>query len=184
MKKKIFFVLNIFILLQVYSLQAEEKIRLIKDDEIFPIMTHYISQAQHSIYIGSLHYLIKDNNYPAQLAKQLAQKKKRGLKIKVILNASNRKTNCSSALILKRLGIPVFFVYERSGRYQRLFHPKVVVIDRKYSIVGSHNISQSAFKYNRELSVLLESVELAEELLAYFQEIEQSKVTPTKMCKK
>jgi phosphatidylserine/phosphatidylglycerophosphate/cardiolipin synthase-like enzyme len=37
--------------------------------------------------------------------------------------------------------------------------------------VGSHNLSQSALKYNHEFSLLLDNPALAEEILAYLDTI-------------
>jgi len=42
-----------------------------------------------------------------------------------------------------------------------------MVIDRRYIYIGSHNLTQSALKYNKELSVLIDSPELAGEMTAY-----------------
>ena len=48
-------------------------------------------------------------------------------------------------------------------------HNKMVVIDRRYAIVGSHNFTQSALKYNHELSLLVDDRELAGKLITYME---------------
>ncbi|MBU4177899.1 MAG: phospholipase, partial [Proteobacteria bacterium] len=50
---------------------------------------------------------------------------------------------------------------------------KLAVIDRRYCLVGSHNLTQSALKHNHELSLLLDNPQLAEEILAYLETILQ-----------
>jgi len=47
----------------------------------------------------------------------------------------------------------------------------VAVIDRRLSFIGSHNLTDSALKYNRELSLLVDSHEVAEEILAYLEDL-------------
>ena len=53
----------------------------------------------------------------------------------------------------------------------RTTHAKLVVIDRRYLFVGSHNLTQSALKYNHEVSVRIDSPPLAEEALAYLKSL-------------
>jgi phosphatidylserine/phosphatidylglycerophosphate/cardiolipin synthase-like enzyme len=46
-------------------------------------------------------------------------------------------------------------------------HAKVVVVDGRYVYLGSHNLTQSALRHNNELSVRIDSPELAAEVAAY-----------------
>ena len=46
-------------------------------------------------------------------------------------------------------------------------HTKLVVIDRRYSMVGSHNFTHAALKYNNELSLLIDDRDLAQQLTDY-----------------
>jgi phosphatidylserine/phosphatidylglycerophosphate/cardiolipin synthase-like enzyme len=50
-------------------------------------------------------------------------------------------------------------------------HAKIVVIDRRFSFVGSHNLTHSALVINNEFSLLVDSRPLAEELLKYMRGI-------------
>jgi phosphatidylserine/phosphatidylglycerophosphate/cardiolipin synthase-like enzyme len=43
------------------------------------------------------------------------------------------------------------------------------VIDKRYIFLGSHNLTQGALKYNNELSVLIDSPEMAAEVRAYLE---------------
>ena len=47
----------------------------------------------------------------------------------------------------------------------------MVVIDGRYLLIGSHNLTQSALKFNHEASVWIDSVPLAEEALQYMKSI-------------
>jgi len=46
-------------------------------------------------------------------------------------------------------------------------HNKLIVIDQRLILLGSHNLTQSALKYNNEMSVLIDRPELAREARAY-----------------
>lgn len=52
--------------------------------------------------------------------------------------------------------------------HEKLVHAKMMVIDSKVVIIGSHNYTQSAFARNLEVSVLVESPELGADLQKYF----------------
>jgi phosphatidylserine/phosphatidylglycerophosphate/cardiolipin synthase-like enzyme len=48
---------------------------------------------------------------------------------------------------------------------------KVVVVDGRFTLLGSHNFTQSALRYNHELSVLVDSPCLAGRVLLYLRRI-------------
>jgi phosphatidylserine/phosphatidylglycerophosphate/cardiolipin synthase-like enzyme len=50
-------------------------------------------------------------------------------------------------------------------------HTKVAVIDGRYIFLGSHNLTNSALKYNHELSVFIDSPELAGKTLRYIDSL-------------
>ncbi|HEX9714806.1 MAG TPA: phospholipase D-like domain-containing protein [Desulfurivibrionaceae bacterium] len=111
------------------------------------------------------------NNRPAGLVRELVAARQRGVEVRVILEYSSRdqslnRTNQETAQILRQGGVAVFF--DSPGRTN---HAKLAVIDRRYCLVGSHNLSQSALKYNHEFSLLLDNPALAEEILAYLDTI-------------
>lgn len=52
--------------------------------------------------------------------------------------------------------------------HEKLVHAKLMIIDNKSVVIGSHNYTQSAFARNLEVSALVESPELAATLGDYF----------------
>ena len=50
-------------------------------------------------------------------------------------------------------------------------HLKVTVIDGRYVYLGSHNLTEGALRYNNELSVLIDSPEIAAETLTYLNQL-------------
>jgi len=50
-------------------------------------------------------------------------------------------------------------------------HAKVVVIDGRCVVIGSHNWTESALRYNHEVSVLICSSDLAKEVKEYIESL-------------
>jgi phosphatidylserine/phosphatidylglycerophosphate/cardiolipin synthase-like enzyme len=80
--------------------------------------------------------------------------------------------NRETAQRLRRAGIDVSFDSPR-----RTNHTKAVVIDRTYTFLGSHNLTNSALKYNHELSLFVHSPELSREILHYITMLRASAET-------
>lgn len=111
------------------------------------------------------------DNQPARLVKDLVAARQRGVEVRVILEYSSHdltlnQANQETAQVLKKGGVTVFF-----DSTERTTHAKLAVIDRRYCLVGSHNLTQSALKYNHEFSLLLDNPALAEEILTYMETI-------------
>lgn len=107
-------------------------------------------------------------NVPALLAMELAKARERGVEVTVILegDGSVGRENRAAAGYLTRKGVRVVF-----PRGRRTVHAKAVVIDGRYVMIGSHNLSHAALTRNRELSVLLDSPELALQVTRYLEGI-------------
>ena len=56
----------------------------------------------------------------------------------------------------------------------KLVHSKIMIIDGKIAIVGSHNYTHSAFTYNFEVSVIMRDPEIAAKLTIHFNNLWQS----------
>lgn len=69
---------------------------------------------------------------------------------------------------VRKLGLDVVKWPERS-----LMHSKFIIIDEKIVIIGSHNITFSAFTSNMETSVIMYNENEVRELLEYFNNIWQ-----------
>jgi phosphatidylserine/phosphatidylglycerophosphate/cardiolipin synthase-like enzyme len=147
---------------------------LLRNQEYAEALLQGIGNARTSIACSF--YLFKTTdargNLPRRIAEELVRARKRGVQVTVILekggnardnlNADNRHT----AALLTRGGVKVFFDSPRVTT-----HNKVVVIDNRYLYLGSHNLTQSALRHNNELSLLIDSPELAAEVLAFLERL-------------
>ncbi len=117
-------------------------------------------------------YLFKSGenrgNLPAAVAGELIEARRRGVEVTVILDMgkSQRLENRVAAGMLARNGVKVVFASRR-----RTTHVKAVVVDDRWVMIGSHNLTQSALAHNNELSVLLDSPEVAAQTRRYLEGI-------------
>jgi phosphatidylserine/phosphatidylglycerophosphate/cardiolipin synthase-like enzyme len=88
-----------------------------------------------------------------------------------IISAHNRGVNVrcivNSQMIAQRL--KNLSINARVIESERLMHTKLLIIDNKKVVVGSHNYSQSAFTSNYELSVFFDAFFCEKELADYFE---------------
>ncbi len=103
-----------------------------------------INSARRYIYIPI--FAFTDN----ALADSLIRAKKRGVDVRVILDATNAKNNASKHAYLRKNGILV-----KTENYAGKLHSKSVIIDDVYSVIGSMNFSKSGNKKNDENVILL-----------------------------
>lgn len=108
-----------------------------------------------------------------KLIRILCQKAKKGVDVQVILDRSawareNTRKNLEVAEILARNNVKVFLDKPRITT-----HCKLIIVDKKYCIVGSTNWSYSAFEKNHEASVLISDPSIADYFIKYFEKIKK-----------
>ncbi|PKN70014.1 MAG: phospholipase [Deltaproteobacteria bacterium HGW-Deltaproteobacteria-12] len=147
---------------------------LLKNSEYFPAMTAAIDEAKSEIIMSF--FLVKagahKSSYPDRVLAHLVRAAKRGVKVVLILensggrdeklDAQNRKTK----QLLQDKGVEVYFDSPR-----KTTHTKIIVVDQKLVLLGSHNLTQAALKYNNEISILINQPELAREARAFILKI-------------
>ncbi len=186
MRKITTYILCITLLLIAYNLAYAESykdiddFKLLEDKEYYSYLIKDIGAARHSIDI--IMYLFKPTGYrnglPDHILDSIESKHKQGVNVIVLLNIDDRykyngkavsvnDSNTSVAKDLEKRGIRVYF-----DSPKRITHAKVIIIDKRIVYIGSHNFTQSALKYNHEISVRIVSSDLAEMLLRYMEVIE------------
>ena len=144
-------------------------VRLLKDRDYLPALLEGIDQARREIALSF--FFFKTNGFkdhqPDRVLSHLREAARRGVKVDVVVEQGQEGDNVSednaeTAKKLRTAGIAVCM-----DGPDRTTHVKMVIIDRRYLFVGSHNLTQSALKYNHELSVRIDSPSLAEEGLRY-----------------
>jgi phosphatidylserine/phosphatidylglycerophosphate/cardiolipin synthase-like enzyme len=92
----------------------------------------------------------------APIAKALLKAYKRGVKVEVILDKSQKTERYSSATFFANARIPTFI-----DATHAIAHNKIMIIDRQTVITGSFNFTKAAEESNAENLIILRSKELA-----------------------
>jgi phosphatidylserine/phosphatidylglycerophosphate/cardiolipin synthase-like enzyme len=147
--------------------------KLLMDEDYFPALLEAIDQARQEIALTV--FFFKTNGFadsrPDRILGHLRDAVRRGVKVDAVIEQGKEGENVSraNADAVKRLraaGIRVCI-----DAPNRTMHTKMVVIDRRTLFIGSHNLTQSALKYNSEASVRIASPALAEDALRYIKSL-------------
>lgn len=180
--KMVYFLIIAFVLIPAV-LRAEERnapslsrpvqARLLTDREYFEALRKGINGAREEIVVCA--YLFKTlegaDGYPEKIVQGLSAAVKRGVRVFAVMELSQESgdllgTNTKTARRLEQAGIKVCPDPENA-----VTHTKLVIIDRRFLFVGSHNLTQSAFRYNHEVSVWIDSPAMAAEALDYLNSL-------------
>jgi phosphatidylserine/phosphatidylglycerophosphate/cardiolipin synthase-like enzyme len=151
----------------------DSETKLLLDRDYFYALIDGINNARTEIVFCA--YLFKTienaDGYPERVMKSLSSAVKRGVRVFALMELSQNsgdliQTNSETAERLKKAGISVC-----PDPRDLVTHTKLVVIDRRYLFIGSHNLTQSALKYNHEVSARIDSPSMAEEALRYVDSI-------------
>jgi phosphatidylserine/phosphatidylglycerophosphate/cardiolipin synthase-like enzyme len=113
-----------------------------------------ISQAKSEIYVQAYSFT------SAPIAKALVDAHKRGVKVEVILDKSQKGEKYTSATFISNAGIPTYI-----DSIHAIAHNKIMVIDKETVITGSFNFTKAAEAKNAENLLILKSKELASQYL-------------------
>ncbi|HXI70574.1 MAG TPA: phospholipase D family protein [Verrucomicrobiae bacterium] len=97
----------------------------------------------------------------APIAQALVAAEKRGVKVQVILDKSQRTEKYSSADFVAHAGIPTFIDTKHA-----IAHNKIMVIDGKTILTGSFNFTKAAESSNAENLLVIQDVALARKYTA------------------
>ncbi len=109
-----------------------------------------LSQAKTSVLVQAYSFT------SAPIAKALLDTHKRGVKVQVVLDKSQRTEKYSSATFLTNQGIPV-----KIDAMHAIAHSKVMVIDGEIVITGSFNFTKAAEEKNAENLLVIHDKKLA-----------------------
>lgn len=147
---------------------------ILGDRDYFPALIRAIDGAQREIIMSFFYFKTNGykGNYPDQVLNHLLKASKRGVSVRILLDRGKYaasemdRYNRETADRLRGSGITVAFDSPHTTT-----HTKVVVIDGHIVLIGSHNLTASALKYNHELSVLIESPAVAREMIRYINSL-------------
>ena len=153
---------------------SQKEVQILTDRDYVGVLIDRMDEARSEILISM--YLFKTDhsrgNPVNHIEQALENAAKRGVKIKILLEREEgpkselNQYNEETAKKLQGSGMEVSFDSPR-----RRTHTKVIVVDRRYLFVGSHNFTRSALQNNHEISILIDSGEIAEQTAAYIEKL-------------
>jgi phosphatidylserine/phosphatidylglycerophosphate/cardiolipin synthase-like enzyme len=156
--------------LQAGTLPGEPQ--LLENGAYGSTLIHHIHQAKRRIICAFYLFRITPSpgNLPRAVASELIAAQRRGVDVTVILEGGKQveKENRGATRLLAQGGVRVVFASPGVTT-----HAKAACIDDRYVIIGSHNLTQSALTRNNELSVLIDSPQLAAKMKVYLDRLRQ-----------
>jgi phosphatidylserine/phosphatidylglycerophosphate/cardiolipin synthase-like enzyme len=125
-------------------------------DKVIPL----INEAKKSIQIIVFEWIWYPNNNTKSIQlfnQSIVRARNRGVNIEVVANSM------PIVKVLNELNIKA-----RKLSTRKLIHSKVMIIDEKDVVIGSHNYTQNAFTSNFEVSVYIKEAENIKTLLTHF----------------
>lgn len=95
------------------------------------------------------------------IVEALERAKTRGVKIRIILETINREMH--DELLYKGFNV------KYATKAYKTTHSKIMIVDGKKLLVGSHNFSNSALYKNREASVIITDMNTVNEFIEEFE---------------
>ena len=172
-------VLIVFALYPLSAVHAVDKgyrgnVTMLSDHKYYDALISGIRKARKDV--TGCFFLFKASesrgNLPMTIVNELIAARRRGVSVSIALeqDAGGKGTvyeqNRKAATLMAEAGIKVRFDAPKTTT-----HVKAMAIDSRYVYIGSHNLTQSALKYNKELSVMIDSPELAAEVAGYLDNL-------------
>jgi len=135
------------------------------------VVTPIINAAGHSIDIMMYEWKWYSHESAGGVEKfnlAIQNAARRGVKVRVLLNIESMghaitKINTRTEQFLRLSSIEVKF-----GQIGVATHAKLLIIDDRLMVLGSHNISKGSFSRNQEASIVVEGGEAIRQYIDYF----------------
>lgn len=149
-------------------------VEILEDANLLPALLSMVHAAKKQIWIGTYHFKagVHPRSAPDRLAHELIRASNRGVEVVVVLDrpddphSEQAVENRRTAALLERGGVKVYM-----DGPKRRSHMKVAVVDGRFAIVGSHNLTRSGLRENHEVSLKVDSPCVAERILSYLKRI-------------
>jgi phosphatidylserine/phosphatidylglycerophosphate/cardiolipin synthase-like enzyme len=171
-----FSLLSTFHLPYAIGLPAED-VQLVTDTLYFQTAQKMIREAKTTIHVMMFemgYYDDHPNTLSNLLIKELIDARKRGIRVEVILDVREgedraTKRNRRTGKILSGGGVEVIY-----DSLSKTTHAKLMIVDGKFTLVGSTNWTHYALTNNHEVAVLVKSREVAKEMIDYFNRVKST----------
>ena len=150
------------------------EIELVENWAYYSLIGDLIRQAQNSINIATFDFLLqfqKEKSPTFQIVEKLAAARERGVRIKILLNASPHYYHLTEIHSLLHITLQEKGIDCKLWRANETLHAKMIIVDRTEVVIGSHNISDSALTKNIEISVRITNPQFGEKCSQVFDRL-------------
>ncbi|MEW6363993.1 MAG: phospholipase D-like domain-containing protein [Acidobacteriota bacterium] len=146
--------------------------QLVLDREYLPKAAELIGAARKSVVVCM--FMWTEGEGVGEIERCLGAAVKRGVAVEVLLEQSDDRNdevtegNRKAASRLRSHGVQVAFDCP-----DRRTHIKAIIVDSRTILLGSHNLTYSALRNNNEVSVAIESPEMAVKLENRIRELRE-----------
>jgi phosphatidylserine/phosphatidylglycerophosphate/cardiolipin synthase-like enzyme len=153
--------------------EPARNIVLLANEDYYPFLKQHFREA-HKRILGTVYFFkltSHHENEPTELLHELIAASKRNVNVDLVVEISSDNkeatdANLEAANMLKNSGVKI-----RLDLARVTTHSKVFVIDDRYCFVGSHNLTHAALAMNQELSLYVDSPELALQITNFVRQI-------------
>lgn len=157
-------------------------VEVIEDEKLVGSLLSLFEGAKKEIWVAAYHFKAGIHPRTAQdrILQELIAAKRRGVGVFVLLErpedplSEQARDNLKTARLLEKAGIEVIW-----DRPDRRSHMKAAVVDGRWTIVGSHNLTKSGLRENHELSVKIESPCVAQKVIGYLKRVAREGGSPS-----
>lgn len=145
-------------------------LEFLPDRDYYSKLLELLNNTNRSVYI--IMYVVKYDPKETQdpvnvILRKLVELHLRGVNVKIIIDDETLNNYPETIEYLLANNIPVKLDESKN----KVTHAKIVVIDEEIVLIGSHNWTESALSYNHETSLLVQSRDLAKQVINYFNSI-------------
>jgi phosphatidylserine/phosphatidylglycerophosphate/cardiolipin synthase-like enzyme len=154
--------------------------KFLPDERFLPQAVMLTAAATNEILISSYkleHTMRQRGDALRVLFEALVAAKRKGVKVKVLLNWNDLRRSVAKTNLYAMKWLKSHDIESRYLKDNRCCHAKIIIVDRKSVILGSHNLSCKSVMENHETSVLLDDAEIVQQAHELFLRVWENAIS-------
>ena len=150
--------------------------QLLPDEKFIKRAIKLICSAEHSIYLST--FKAEISHSPLGLSvipfyDEVMKKAKEKKDVKLLINWNDKRSSVpkTNLLVMKKIKESGGLV--RTLQNNRCCHAKIIIIDKRFAIIGSHNLSVKSCTANFEVSFFIDDLVAIKALLGVYFDVWQ-----------
>ena len=151
--------------------KGARQMRILKDEEFLPFASKLINEARHSVDVSTFKAELTRKprgKKVALLFDKMIKKAQHGLPVRFLIGKPANFCHVPMTNLLTIRELAQAKVQVRHLKNSRTCHAKLIIVDNRAAILGSHNLSIKSCQYNFECSIYVDDPEIVANLSAFF----------------